>query len=419
MRGYWVASLIGISVVIVGLIFFGGNFNPFGTISQTEFNEPIDAVVIKPKVTTVTPTKFKLTPQIQTLNSVTHLTEKTSTSHSPLSQNEAYGFLSSLNSVEITEWQLVNFPSMRDIAAFGPSPSLIYWPENTDRIGRLDPATNTITYWNVLTPAGANAAPDRISIDPSGDIWWIETNDKSFARLNTSTDMISEWALEDVPSNFFVARDIFADANNRIWLAENTGSTGLISMFNPANANHVRWSITPSSGNFIVAISASIPDSVEFLIDGADQVGRLNPSSNTVTLWNIPTPNSITSTSYIFTTGTVNHRIFFTEDLGNDVVSKIAMLDTSTNQFTEWNIPTVDSRPQGITFDDGEGAVYFAETGTDKIGRLVLSTNTITEWSIPGVFTTGPIPITFDADGDVWFGEFSRGKIARLSEVPP
>ena len=69
--------------------------------------------------------------------------------------------------------------------------------------------------------------------------------------------------------------------------------------------------------------------------------------------------------------------IYFAEHNSN----KIGRLSPSTNTITEWEVPTNSSGPIGVAFDSSSGNIYFAEHNSNKIGRLSPSTDTITEWT--------------------------------------
>ena len=129
--------------------------------------------------------------------------------------------------------------------------------------------------------------------------------------------------------------------------------------------------------NSLFGISSSFSGSeVYFIESNSNKIGRLVPTTNTITEWTIPTNASLpTSITVDVSTGNV----YFIESNSN----KIGRLVPTTNTITEWTIPTNASLPTSITVDVSTGNVYFIESNSNKIGRLVPTTNTITEWTIP------------------------------------
>jgi streptogramin lyase len=78
--------------------------------------------------------------------------------------------------------------------------------------------------------------------------------------------------------------------------------------------------------------------------------------------------------------------------------------------FTEFPIPTADSRPAGITAGP-DGALWFIESASKKIGRITTA-GVVTEYAIPAstypgglsaVVNTYPHVIAAGADGNLWF----------------
>jgi streptogramin lyase len=52
---------------------------------------------------------------------------------------------------------------------------------NAAKVGRLDPATGTVREWTL--PSGA--FPNRLAVDPSGNVWFTELSANSLGRINT------------------------------------------------------------------------------------------------------------------------------------------------------------------------------------------------------------------------------------------
>jgi virginiamycin B lyase len=79
--------------------------------------------------------------------------------------------------------------------------------------------------------------------------------------------------------------------------------------------------------------------------------------------------------------------------------------------FTEFPIPTADSRPSGIT--DGPGGLWFTEANANNIARITTA-GVISEFPIP---TGGSYPqgITTGFYGDLWFTESLGNKIGRIT----
>jgi streptogramin lyase len=92
--------------------------------------------------------------------------------------------------------------------------------------------------------------------------------------------------------------------------------------------------------------------------------------------------------------------VWFTEVAGN----KIGRLNPATNEITEWTIPTPISAPLGL--DASGGFIYFVEYNAGKIGRLNPSTNEITQWLILA-HVGYPYPgLCVDSSANIWFTSY-------------
>jgi streptogramin lyase len=78
-------------------------------------------------------------------------------------------------------------------------------------------------------------------------------------------------------------------------------------------------------------------------------------------------------------------RIWTTENAAN----KLARLDPSNNNFTEWGIPTLSSQPRNVfvklvnVSNVNVTQVFFTEYASNKIARFDTSRNNFTEWQLP------------------------------------
>ncbi len=93
--------------------------------------------------------------------------------------------------------------------------------------------------------------------------------------------------------------------------------------------------------------------------------------------------------------------MYFSENKAN----KIGRLVPSTNTITEWGIPTSSSGVSDIEFDETSGNIYFVENKANKIGRLVPLIGVFTEWETE----SSPQNIDIDPSGDIYFTDLGGG----------
>ncbi|MBS7654989.1 hypothetical protein KEJ50_00565 [Candidatus Bathyarchaeota archaeon] len=102
--------------------------------------------------------------------------------------------------------------------------------------------------------------------------------------------------------------------------------------------------------------------------------------------------------------------LYFTEQYGG----KIGQLNPLSNEITEWSIPSnlLTSEPWDLNYISG-GEIFFTDYRQNKIIKLTLS-NQITQWDIPTP-NSGPRGIFAKSSNEIWFTEFLAGKIAKLN----
>jgi virginiamycin B lyase len=98
--------------------------------------------------------------------------------------------------------------------------------------------------------------------------------------------------------------------------------------------------------------------------------------------------------------------VWFTDQANN----RIGRLDPATETFTMYPVPTPTSAPLGLTRGP-DGALWFTERAAAKVGRMAPD-GTFTEWALsPGAF---PNRIVTGPDGAIWFTELLAGKLGRI-----
>ena len=261
-----------------------------------------------------------------------------------------FGIPSDQPLVVLSRWSLPTYP--KDISKIvSDFAGNAYFSESgVNKIGRLEPTTNMITEWPLLTNS---SKPTDVAFDPaSGSIYFAESGVNKIGRLDPATNMITEWTLHTNSTKPGFGDTIFDPESGSVFFVENSRNT----------------------------------------------IGRLDPKTNTFTEWGLTkSSNDIQSISSGF------DGIYFTEGDTN----KIGRLDVKTNTITEWRMPTDNNRPSDVAFDPSTGSVYFAEG--QKIGRLIPGGNVFTEWSIGN----RPLTISVGPGGSFFYID-EVGRIGRL-----
>ena len=206
----------------------------------------------------------------------------------------------------------------------------------------------------------SNSGPLGITMGPDNALWFVESYGNKIGRIDPTTHAIAEYAIPTANSG--AAFGITTGPDGAIWFTE--GGTG-----DTAN--------------------------------GANRIGRIDPTTHGITDYPIPTPSS--GPAYI-TSGS-DEALWFTEQFA----SKIGRIDPKTHVITEYATLTPNSEPWGIT-SGPEGAIWFTESNADQIGRIDPKTHKITEYAL----NSGAECLVLGSDGAFWFTDHNANRIIRF-----
>lgn len=106
------------------------------------------------------------------------------------------------------------------------------------------------------------------------------------------------------------------------------------------------------------------------------------------------------------------HNVLWFTEPGSNAIGYMNLLNYTVGQFT---IPTHHANPEGITAGPGNG-MWFTEADAGKIGRIDTITQAFTEYDVPS--PSRPFRITLGPDGALWFtSDKSIGRITTHGHV--
>jgi streptogramin lyase len=231
-------------------------------------------------------------------------------------------------------------------------------------------------------------------------MWFTESeiNVSQIGRVDAQGN-ISEFV---VPTRFSQPSDIVVGADGALWFSEPSGfpfgigrvtTDGVFTEFGLDLNTCTACSITPNG-------MAATPDGNIWFTDfNRNAIGRLEPSTNTFTFFEIPTPNVTPAGITLGPDGA----LWFAEFHGN----QIGRIDLA-GSITEFGTAI---GPDQITVGP-DGNLWFTEPFNNKIGRITPQ-GVITEFALaspaqPRDIVTGP-------DGNLWFTEYNANQIARIT----
>jgi len=208
------------------------------------------------------------------------------------------------------------------------------------------------------------SAPNDISFDARGNLWFTELNADALAMLNPNTGRIKQYPLS-TPATVQTLNPygIAVDPQGMIWFTESSTNhlgrldpqTGTIHTFNAPGANTTLMEVASDSHGTIWATSFH-----------SSQLFKFDPTRSDFTTYNASSASSTTGGLYgLAITPTNNVWVTLTQN------NAIARLDPSTQSLIPYRIPTTDSLPFGIAVGKNH-TLWFTESHGNKIGMLQL-----------------------------------------------
>ena len=248
------------------------------------------------------------------------------------------------------------------------------WFSKTTGVGRLAP-NGTITEWDV-TLEHPDDNIEQISLDLSGDLWFVERNfdgagaagTNKVRRLNPGTNVIATYLVPTFGGN---PAGVLANPNGTVWVAEYFANA--FALLDPNVAPHTDAVAQPNSAAAGSNAANSGRTNGNSGIGATTQViSVIHVANPTFTPgwveYHIPTANAQAEDMRIDRHG----RLWFEEDTG-----LLGRLDPRTATFTEFTIPSANSGYFNIALDQVEDRLWFTEAGVfapvpTKIGNLTI-----------------------------------------------
>jgi virginiamycin B lyase len=297
----------------------------------------------------------------------------------------------------------------------GPDNALWFTEFWADNIGRIDPSSHTVTEY----PTNASySRPAGITIGPDNALWFTEFNVDSIGRIDPQTHVITEYPVLTSGSSPLC---IATGPDNALWFTEPQASQ--IGRIDPTSHVVTEYPVL-TSGSSPAGITLGPDNALWFTEAQASQIGRIDPTTHVVTEY--PTLTSNSGPAGI--TKGPDGAVWFTEigyylvepylsDVDTFKVSKIGRIDPTTHTVTEYAVPTSESTP-GCILIGPDGALWFTEPRADKIGRIDPQTHAVTQYPVPTAKSL-PGDVTVGPDSALWFTEGQGNKIGQLAIVSP
>ena len=165
------------------------------------------------------------------------------------------------------------------------------------------------------------------------------------------------------------------------------------------------WRVpTPGAGLMMPAVG---PDGRVWVGEmSSNKLAVLDPTTNRYTEFTLPGPGAV---GVMGVAVDAQNRVW----LALNGAQAIGVFDAGSKQYRQLATPTLSSGPSGIALD-GRGRVWFTELGANKVGLYDPTTRTFREYPIPAA-NFAPYWLSVAPDGRVWFTNISGNSLGVLA----
>ena len=228
---------------------------------------------------------------------------------------------------------------------------------------------------------------------PDGAIWYARQKANLLGRLDPATGQCGEFPLKEPdsgPHGLVVGTSPEPYGSRRKRRATSASSI-------PRAARCESIFRKARGASILTRRSSTRTACCKFTAQGANLIGRLDPSSGEFALLSPPTNLLHPATGLVFG---ADGALYVAEFGAN----KIARVDPATGaQFEEFVLPSEDARPRRIAATS-DGYIYDTDYTRGRLGRLDPRNGEVVDWLSPGGEQSGPYAIAVLGD-DIWYAE--------------
>ena len=248
----------------------------------------------------------------------------------------------------------------------GPDGTIWWAGQWADILGRIDPATGTMTEYDL--PAGAK--PHSVDVGPDGSVWYTGNKNATMGRLDPVSGTVTEFSMPDP-----AARDphthVF-DANGMLWFS--LQQSNMIGRLDP-QTGETKLVAAPSPGSKPYGVKIAANGDVWVACNGSNCLLKLDPVTMEVAEIKLPEQGTTVRRLDIAPDG----RIWWV----NSGLGRLGVYDPETAEIREWPSPSGPaSHPYAIAWFDG--AVWYNESGVrpDMLVRFDPASESFQSWPI-------------------------------------
>jgi virginiamycin B lyase len=230
-----------------------------------------------------------------------------------------------------------------------PAPDGSVWltEQGSNKLGRFDPVTRTITEYQ------DNARKHTVRVDPKTGLVW---STGALTRFDPKTERFTPIA--EVPTSYGIA----LDRDGNAWFTELTAN-GKVGKVDATTLAVTKYTLPTVNGR-PRRIQVDETGIVWFGEFDSGRIGRLDPKSGAITEFQLPGPQPTPYALGIDRGGMVWY--------SSEYMDVVGRLDPTTGKVVEYPFPHAENSLRDFFLDDA-GRMWFGSPANDKIGYFYLA----------------------------------------------
>lgn len=254
-----------------------------------------------------------------------------------------------------------------------PDDTIWYSEQFANYIGHYDPVHDRYQEFDLptiktLDPNDKNntltlpSAPNDLTLDTHGNIWFTEMNADSIGRLDVKTGKFTYYPLSrQATVQKYNPYGITVDPTGSIWFTE--AGTNTLGHLDPATGK-IQFFTLPGASNPLMEVASDASGIIWATTFNSATLLKFDPQQDTFSTYLAPDADKGISGMYGLTV-TPQDEIWVTIPASN----VIARFDPKAKHFIYYQIPTENSSPLGIAYSE-DHTVWFTESAGNQVGRL-------------------------------------------------
>jgi virginiamycin B lyase len=280
---------------------------------------------------------------------------------------------------------------------FDPAGNVWYTDRSVpNRIGRVDPRTAEFRDFMMPDP---KADPHGLTVDRAGHVFWAETAGFSLGRLDPATGSITRYPMDSTGRAKGRGHTPVVDSKDNVWFTVIVGD--MIGKWDRQTGKSTVWKV-PTQGAAPYGMVLDRDENVWFAEFRRCKVGKFDPRTETFTEYAALTQPCTIRRLGADSTGAIWYGGFSNGKLGR--------IDPATGKIVEYDLPMAFSEPYDV-WPDREDKIWISDGGQGgALIRFDPKTETFTYYPTPQITDQPKLAIT--REGAIWYTPRSSSRAA-------